>query len=200
MQTLEREQTFTPSTFPRLKRWTVTELEAVYQQGQGRCELIEGIVYDKMGSGGQHSKLICMLTVLLLRLYRPEQIRGQLPIRIQGGLGIYNAPEPDIAITLKGASEYDDNPHAQDVLLVVEVSDSSLSFDLSTKAKLYSSAGIAEYWVVDVEGERLLVHREPTPEGYRSLRVLHGEEIATPLSCSASLKVAELFAKSSANR
>ena len=70
MQTLEREQTSTTTPFPHLKRWTATEFEAMRQQNllQGKHELIEGMVYKKMGSGTKHSRLICALFYALLKM------------------------------------------------------------------------------------------------------------------------------------
>ena len=79
-------------------------------------------------------------------------------------------------------------------LLVVEVSDSTLRFDLTVKAALYARAGIVEYWVLDVSGRRLIVHREPTPGGYRSVVAYSEFESIAPLASPQNkLQVAELF-------
>jgi Uma2 family endonuclease len=67
-------------------------------------------------------------------------------------------------------------------VLVIEVAASSLPVDLAVKAPLYASAGIAEYWVLDVDGRRVVVHRDPTPEGYRQRLALTADE---PLSSVA---------------
>jgi Uma2 family endonuclease len=69
-----------------------------------------------------------------------------------------------------------------DLRLVVEVSDSTLGFDLTTKAELYARAGIAEYWVVDVAARRLIVHHEPREGLYRSVTAYNEEETVTPLA------------------
>jgi Uma2 family endonuclease len=60
------------------------------------------------------------------------------------------------------------HPDAADVLLLIEVSDSTLAFDQSTKLDLYARYGVSEYWVVDVEGRRIVVYREPAANGYVS--------------------------------
>jgi hypothetical protein len=71
-------------------------------------------------------------------------------------------PEPDIAVLAKTGPEYmGANPPASDVRLVIEVSDSTLAFDLGPKARLYARAGIPEYWVFDIGERRLIVHRSP---------------------------------------
>ena len=57
-------------------------------------------------------------------------------------------------------------PESADVLLLIEVSDSSLAFDQSVKLNLYARYGVPEYWVVDVEGRRIVTYREPTAKGY----------------------------------
>ncbi len=61
------------------------------------------------------------------------------------------------------------NPQPQDILLIVEISDSTLRIDLETKAKLYARAEIAEYWVVDIPGKQLIVHREPSRGNYANI-------------------------------
>jgi len=189
--------TFAPIP-PKFKRWTVEECENLRDLGvlPGRYELIEGMIIDKMGSGGRHAKLTTILMAILSRLFSVDQIRVQHSIRILDALGRYNKPEPDIAITAEGAIAYDDNPLPKDILLVAEVSDSSLEYDMTTKANLYARVGIPEYWIVDAEGERLLVHREPSAEGYAAVTILLAGDTISPLSRPDSvLPVADLFPK-----
>ena len=59
---------------------------------------------------------------------------------------------------------------AEDVLLLIEVAESSLAYDRTTKLRLYAEAGIPEYWVVDCKAETVEVHRDPGPDGYRNVR------------------------------
>jgi Uma2 family endonuclease len=73
------------------------------------------------------------------------------------------------------------NPQPEDVQLLVEISDSTLNYDLSVKAALYARAGIVEYWVLDVNGRRLIVHREPEGDGYLSITVYVEDELVAPL-------------------
>jgi Uma2 family endonuclease len=76
----------------------------------------------------------------------------------------------------------DANPRPADLRLVVEISGSTLGFDLTTKAELYARAGIVEYWVVDVAARRLIVHRDPRQGLYRSVTAYSEEETVTPLA------------------
>jgi Uma2 family endonuclease len=90
-------------------------------------------------------------------------------------------PEPDVFILNRSIADFlVDYPKPEDLELVAEVSDSTLAFDLSTKAGLYARAGIVEYWVLDVTGRSLTVHREPSGGSYRSIvRYAADESVAT---------------------
>jgi Uma2 family endonuclease len=70
--------------------------------------------------------------------------------------------------------------------LVVEISDSTLGFDLTTKAELYARAGIIKYWVIDLAARRLIVHRDPREGLYLSVTAYGGHEVASPLSSPQS--------------
>jgi Uma2 family endonuclease len=194
MKTLE--QNLEAPIPPTLKRWKIEECETLQKMGliEGRYELLEGMIIDKMGSGGKHSKLICLLLIALTRVFGVERMRVQLPIRVAGDHGRYNQPEPDVAVTREAASAYNENPLAADLLLAAEVSDSSLHSDMTTKARLYARVGIPEYWVIDAEGERLVVHREPTESGYAEITEWRAGEAVSPLaSPTAPIAVSELL-------
>ena len=91
--------------------------------------------------------------------------------------------EPDFAVTRESTMSYTiDNPWPSDILMVGEVSDSTLTYDLHTKANLYSAAGIAEYWVLDISGRQLHVHRIPSMEGYREIHMYTESEFVTSLA------------------
>jgi len=184
MKTLERPIEEFWLSLPRYKKWTVEECDRLRELEllPERYELIEGLVIDKMGQDGIHSRLVCLLTSLLAPIFGYERIRGQNPIRIQGELGRYNEPVPDVSVTKKTCRAYIENPLPEDLLLVAEVSDSSLRSDLNAKALLYSRAGIDEYWVLDVGKERLIAHRSPTADGYEDITEWKTGERIAPLS------------------
>lgn len=190
--------TFAPLA-PKLKRWTVEECENLEELGvlSERYELIEGMIFEKMGSGGRRSRLIRVLMSALIRLFGDERVCVQLPILISDEEGRFSKPEPDVSVSKEGYFEAsDENLFAEDFLLVAEVSDSSLEHEMTTKANLYARVGIPEYWIVDAEGERLLVHREPSETGYAKVEVLQAGDAIAPLSRpDSALPVANLFPK-----
>jgi Uma2 family endonuclease len=104
-------------------------------------------------------------------------------------------PEPDLIVLNRETYAFERNPGPQDLRLVIEIADTSLVFDLSTKALLYARAGIVEYWVVDVPGRRLIVHREPLAGRYQSVVAYTRAESVAPLAApDTSFAVATLFA------
>jgi Uma2 family endonuclease len=86
-------------------------------------------------------------------------------------------------------------PSAEDALLVIEVADTSLAYDRSTKRRLYAEAGIPEYWVVDCAAETVEVHRGPGPDGYRDVRLVSGAvTLALEAFPGVELRTADIFA------
>jgi Uma2 family endonuclease len=103
-------------------------------------------------------------------------------------------PEPDPAL-LRPRSYRRANPRPEDILLVVEVAETSLRYDRTDKLELYASAGIEEYWVVSVDDEWLEVYRSPEGHGYRECRRLLGGDTIAPLAFpDVVIHVAEIFA------
>jgi len=78
--------------------------------------------------------------------------------------------------------------------MVVEVADTSLTFDLTVKARLYARAGIVEYWVLDISGRRLIVHRDPRDRRYQSVVAYSHLESIAPLSApDSTFRVGDAF-------
>ena len=105
-------------------------------------------------------------------------------------------PEPDLTVLRRRAVPYKQREAgAQDALLVIEVAESSLDYDRSTKQRLYAETRIPEYWVVDCAAEVVEVHREPAPEGYRNVRRIPGPATLAVLSFpDVAVTTAEIFA------
>ena len=102
-------------------------------------------------------------------------------------------PEPDLAVVPGRPRDYSAHPNS--AALVVEVSDSLLSFDMNQKRLLYARAGIRDYWVVDVNSRRLLVYRNPQAGDYGTPRQLGESDTVSPLAApTANVLVADLFA------
>jgi Uma2 family endonuclease len=129
-----------------------------------RVELIEGAMLDRAPIGAKHAAATARLARLCILAV------GDRSVVSPGGpvnLGAYSEPQPDVLLLKPRADCYAAKiPDAADVLLLIEVSDSTLTFDQSIKRDLYARYGIAEYWVVDVNDKRLTTYREPASEGY----------------------------------
>src|SRR5882757_8774244 len=129
-----------------------------------RIELVEGEMLDMAPIGKVHSAITAQLHELLI-----TQLAGAATV-VSGGpinLGNYSEPQPDVMVLKRRGDFYRAKmPEAADVLLLIEVSDTSLAFDQSTKLNLYARYGIAEYWIIDVAAKRVWVHRQPVDDRY----------------------------------
>lgn len=183
--------------FPDRRRWTREECARLEEVGflTGRYELIDGEILPKMPQDPPHATAIVLVLQWILTLFSPAQVRGQLPVAIPGAASI-NDPLPDVAVTTEVATAYAArHPGPADLLLLVEVASTTLRFDLTTKALLYARAGVGEYWVVDVAGRQLHVHRAPSASGYGDVVVFAAhEEAATLARPDAPVRVADLLA------
>ena len=147
------------------KRITVAEYERMIEDGllteDDRVELLEGEIVAMSPIGFPHRICVANLTEILV-LRKPSDI-----VVSPGGpiiLSDISEPEPDLTLHReRPPSPGLHHPHAGEVLLAIEVSDSSLSKDLGRKRRLYAEAGVPEYWVVDIPGDR--VHRFLQPNG-----------------------------------
>ncbi|MDX2198871.1 MAG: Uma2 family endonuclease [Phycisphaerae bacterium] len=134
-----------------------------------RVELIRGEILQMSPIGPSHSSVVQALILFFgRRLPDGIEFRVQDPIV----LGDESEPEPDIAVVRARPDGYrTSHPMPADVLLIVEVAGSSFDFDMNTKAELYASAGLSEYWVLDVARLRAHVHREPREGRYQQITV-----------------------------
>lgn len=184
-------------TLPNRLRWTRQQCEAIQDAGilTGRYELIDGEIISKMGQKPPHAYVVSALFTWLIRLFGVEFVRIQSTIDLSASSPDYDEPEPDAAVSAQPYTHYADrHPGPKDLLLLAEVSDTTLRFDLNTKASLYARAGIREYWVVDIGGRRILVHRQPLPEGYGEVLAYSVEEaVATLARPDAPVRVSELL-------
>ena len=129
-----------------------------------RCELIEGEVIDMAPIGSRHGGAVKYLIFALTRAVGSQAVvSAQDPV----GLSPFSEPQPDLALLRPRADFYrSDHPRPEDVLLLVEVADTSLRYDLEVKVPLYARHGIAEVWVLDLAGMRVHVLRRPGANGY----------------------------------
>jgi Uma2 family endonuclease len=172
---------------PRLA-WTLAEFERLSELGffggidrePERLELIDGELVPMHAKGGRH-----------------EWVRGELQNHIAEvlpkGYRLYNEPgwrpggdlylEPEM-IVCKAGFEASAVPPA-DVLLLIEVADTSLNYDTATKAKIYERLGVREYWVVNAKTLETIVHLDPGSEGYANIRTVDPSVLFAPLALPA---------------
>jgi Uma2 family endonuclease len=183
---------------PSRKRWTRAEcagLEASGLLDQQHLELVEGELIDKMGKNRPHVNGLSLMYAWLLEVFGARFVSPNAPIDVSPEDNPSNQPEPDIIVLNRDLSHFRSaNPGPQDLHLVVEVADTTLNFDLTTKAALYARAGIADYWVLDVSGRRLIVHRHPQSGKYMAILVYNEQENVAPLAAPhAMFKAADAF-------
>jgi Uma2 family endonuclease len=130
-----------------------------------RVELIEGVLVRMSPKSPRHERVIRWLTRWLVTSVddATHEVGVGCPLTlVESG----SEPEPDFVVLERGTpSPY----HPATAALAIEVAVSSLRRDLRVKARIYAAAGVREYWVVDVDGGRLVVHRNPGPDGYADL-------------------------------
>jgi Uma2 family endonuclease len=158
-----------------------------------RVELIRGEILTMSPIGNPHNAAIDRATRALVRLTGDHAI-----VRVQGSIRLdeYSEPQPDI-ILLKPRDDFYASTGAGpgDVFLIVEVADSSLEYDRRLKSALYAEKGVTEYWVVDLNRERVLAHSDPKDNSYRVVRQLQrGESIAPLLLPDCRIPVEDLLA------
>jgi Uma2 family endonuclease len=151
----------------------------VFDHGRRRIEFIRGELRDMNPIGSLHEVVVDRLNEWSLRSL-PE---GRAWVRIQNSIGLpglESAPEPDIVWAVR--RDYSrGRPTSEDVLLVIEVAESSLKYDCGEKADLYAEAGIADYWVVNLPDRSIEVRRDPAAGRYRTLQTHRGDTELRPL-------------------
>ncbi len=165
-------------------RFTVDDYHRMAEAGiiaaDARVELIDGEILEMSPIGRRHKACVDRLT----RLF--TQAVGLLAIvRIQSSvvLGERTEPQPDLAILTNRADFYATvDETVDDILLVVEVADSSEGYDRTTKAALYARYGVRELWIVNLARGQVVVYREPAPDGYTTTRVYRRGEAISPLA------------------
>jgi Uma2 family endonuclease len=130
-----------------------------------RVELIDGEIFDMVPVGAAHAGK----TNRFNRLFARAAADGLALVSVQSPLRLdaYNEPEPDLMLLKPRSDDYQArHPGAADVLLLVEVSETSLVYDRGTKLPLYARFGVPEVWIVDLRGAAIEVYREPAGDAY----------------------------------
>ena len=181
---------FTPTRL----RITVGQYQKMGKAGvfspDARVELIEGEILSMAPIGTAHAN-ICDLLVkqFVLALGNAAVVRAGNPV----DLGDYSEPEPDLSV-LRPQNYRHAHPQAADVLLLIEVSDSSLGFDQGPKRDLYAKFGVPEYWVIDVNTPRVVVYRDPVQGAFRRIHeCLIGDVVLPQAFPNIKITVGDLF-------
>ena len=180
------------------KRWiTVDEYERMGQAGifrpDDRLELLEGEIYEISPIGSTHAACVDFFMALLNELAQRRYIvRGQNPVRLDA----FSEPQPDIALVCWRDDYYRHaHPTPDDVLLVIEVADTTVESDRRYKIPLYAKAGIKEVWLVNLPAEQIEIYSEPLGGAYqKTIHVKRGEEVHSQSIPNLIISAADVLA------
>ena len=164
-------------------RFTVDEYQRMGQAGvfheDDRVELIDGQVVEMSPIGPRHAACVDRLNRQL-----SQRVSDRAIVRVQNPvvLGRHAAPQPDVALLHPPIERYAEaHPETPDIILVIEVADTSGDYDRAVKIPLYARAGIPEAWLVDLAAGIIEVFRQPQADRYGEKRVVRGGDTVTPL-------------------
>ncbi len=163
------------------KRFTIDEYHRLIELGflneNDRIELIRGELIQMVAKDTPHTVCGSILCRQLDRLLGDRAvIRGQDPITLPN----HSEPEPDVAIARGKDEDYlPHHPYPEDIFLVVEISDSTLDFDQTTKLEIYAEAGISDYWIVNLNARQLERYSQPYQNAQGKFNYL-GKQISLP--------------------
>lgn len=177
-------------------RFTRDEYHRMAQTGilppDARVELINGEILEMSPIGRRHKVSVDRLT----DIFAPA-LQGKAIVRVQSSIVLSDGqePEPDITVLRYRDDFYGESDETPaDILLIIEVADTSEGYDRRTKGPLYARYGIPELWIADVNRDRLTVYRDPTPDGYATTHVLSPGQSVSPLAFpSLSVPVTAVF-------
>ena len=164
--------------------FTVQEYHLMSEAGvfanNERVELIEGEIIQMAAIGKRHAARVDRLARLFSQISESLVIfRVQNPICLDDK----SEPQPDIALVQRRADFYEESlPNSQDILLLVEVADSTVNYDRDVKVPNYARSGIREVWLWDLEVNCLEVYRNPTANGYTLMQKFERGEVVSPLA------------------
>ncbi|HLB17276.1 MAG TPA: Uma2 family endonuclease [Burkholderiales bacterium] len=182
---------------PQRRKLSADQFERMGQTGilgpDARVELIEGELIEMAPIGSRHAAAVDFLSMHFARLVGDAAlVRTQNPLRLADD----SEPQPDLMLLRPRADRYRSaHPRPADVLLLIEVAETTLVFDRETKLPLYAKHGVPEVWILDLDARRLEIHREPGEGGYRrKLERGEAESIAPMALPAAALQVGAVFA------
>ena len=177
--------------FTRAEYYRMTEVGIL--KPTDRVELIRGEIVQLSPIGPRHSAFVNNLNQLLvLRLAGRAIVSVQNPVVVDD----YSEPQPDLVLLRRRDVPYKEaHGTPEDVLLLIEVAETSIRYDRATKLRLYAEAGVPEYWIVDCAAESIEVYRAPGRDGYREASRVSGATSISPQALGdVGLSLAEIFA------
>lgn len=158
---------------------------------EDKVELIHGEIVHMSPSGSKHAGKIIRLSRILSELLGKEFL---LSIQNPFTISPFSAPEPDLAILRFRPDHYETaHPEAADVLLVIEVAESSLAYDREIKVPLYAASGIPHYVIVDIENAQLEYYHKPQGKQYQDMEILGMQRNLSIEEIKLNLPIASIF-------
>lgn len=163
-----------PSGLGTRHRLTSADVQAMVRagvlDGDARVELIDGELFDMAPIGHPHGHFVQQMAIWLVRATDISLVRVQQPLTLSAD----DTVQPDLCVLASAEGDtLADGPAVSSVQLVVEVSDTTLAYELKKKLPKYAAAGVPELWVLDLPKKRLLLHREPENARYALVRELY---------------------------
>lgn len=180
---------------PVTLRFTVDDYYKMIELGMlkdcEKAEIIEGELIKKMLIGDRHAAVVDFLTRFFVKNVSDDiLVRIQNPIRVSD----YDEPEPDIV--LADLTKYDGkrHPRPDEVLILIEVSDSTVKYDRDKKIPLYAEAGIGEVWIVNLPNDIIEAHTKPKFGLYQMVKIFNrGERVTTEILPDLNLEVDKIL-------
>ena len=176
------------------RKFTLEEYHRLGEMGfldeDDRVEFMAGDIVEMSPVGKAHNACISRTNRKLV-----QQLGDRAIVYVQNSVNILgNEPLPDLALLRPNPTDYADRlATAEDILLIIEVADSSLAYDQEIKVPIYAQAGIEELWIVDLNDDLLWVYRKPSQKGYLDIKAHKPGESVTTLAFDLNLNVTDIL-------
>ena len=177
------------ATFPAMSalattyKFTTEDFYHLYETGvfnsKDRIELLNGEIIIMHAIGYRHAQAVTNLNA-----YLSEQARRRYKISPQNPVELerYSAPQPDLTLVPWSRGNSKRHPAPEEVFLIIEVADSSLDYDREEKLRAYAATGIREFWILNLQDDRLEIYRQPEGPAYREQITIPADGTASPLA------------------
>ena len=195
METLQQDTNAAAAVLPR-RRFSNDEYVRMFERDvldpSSRVELIDGMIVDMSPAGPRHNHVLTQLTILFAPVFARAVPSVQGTLVVDEG----HVYDPDFMLLAPKAGGYRSAlPRPRDVLLLIEVAETSLQRDRQVKLPAYAEAGIADYWIADLDQEAIHVHREPRGKAYDQVQTFGPDDRVRLLGIpDFEVHVAQIFA------